>query len=101
MDTRMWEEQFPVIMRNVINAGKKHHTKLVFFDNTYIVPPERTGIDRANTVCPRRKKGDGAESHGGNAPVGNERRTNNSGDLPRPGVLWSRENTEHHQHIYF
>lgn len=36
MDSQMWEEQFPVMMRNVINACKKHKCKLVFFDNTYM-----------------------------------------------------------------
>lgn len=36
MNTRMWEEQFPVIMQNVINACKQRQSKLVFFDNTYM-----------------------------------------------------------------
>lgn len=36
MDTAMWISQFPIIMRNVIEACKKHNTKLVFFDNTYM-----------------------------------------------------------------
>src|SRR3954465_9978244 len=36
MNTRMWEQQFPVMMKNVIESCKKHHCKLVFFDNTYI-----------------------------------------------------------------
>lgn len=38
MNTRMWEEQFPVMMRNVMDACKKHSCKLVFFDNTYMYP---------------------------------------------------------------
>lgn len=36
MDSRMWTEQFPVMMRNVIDACKQHNCKLVFFDNTYM-----------------------------------------------------------------
>lgn len=36
MDTPLWEAQFPVMMKNVIAACKKHHCKLVFFDNTYM-----------------------------------------------------------------
>lgn len=36
MDTKMWEEQFPVMMQHVINACKQHQCKLVFFDNTYM-----------------------------------------------------------------
>lgn len=36
MDSQMWEDQFPVMMRNVIEAGKKHKCRLVFFDNTYM-----------------------------------------------------------------
>lgn len=38
MDSQMWEQQFPLIMRNVIDACKKYGTKLVFFDNTYMYP---------------------------------------------------------------
>jgi len=36
MNAQMWAEQFPVMMRNVIDACKKHQCKLVFFDNTYM-----------------------------------------------------------------
>lgn len=36
MNTRMWKEQFPIMMKNVITACQKHKTKLVFFDNTYM-----------------------------------------------------------------
>ncbi|HRO46622.1 NAD-dependent epimerase/dehydratase family protein [Agriterribacter sp.] len=36
MNAQMWAEQFPVIMRHVIDACKKHQCKLVFFDNTYM-----------------------------------------------------------------
>lgn len=30
-----WQQQWPVIMKNVIDACKAHNTKLVFFDNVY------------------------------------------------------------------
>lgn len=36
MNSKMWAEQFPVMMKNVIDACKKYHCKLVFFDNTYM-----------------------------------------------------------------
>lgn len=36
MSAQMWTEQFPVMMKNVIEACKKHQCKLVFFDNTYM-----------------------------------------------------------------
>lgn len=36
MNSQLWEEQFPTMMSNTINACKKHNCKLVFFDNTYI-----------------------------------------------------------------
>ncbi len=34
-DTKTWQQQWPVVMRNTIDACKKHQTKLVFFDNVY------------------------------------------------------------------
>lgn len=36
MNAQLWSAQFPVMMRNVIDACKKHECKLVFFDNTYM-----------------------------------------------------------------
>jgi nucleoside-diphosphate-sugar epimerase len=33
--SRLWAEQWPVIMRNVIDACKENKAKLVFFDNVY------------------------------------------------------------------
>ena len=38
MDTRLWVEQWPGIMRNVIEACARHQARLVFFDNTYMYP---------------------------------------------------------------
>jgi nucleoside-diphosphate-sugar epimerase len=31
----VWEQQWPLIMENVINACKRHNARLVFFDNVY------------------------------------------------------------------
>jgi len=33
---KIWQEQWPVIMNNVVTACKKHNAKLVFFDNIYM-----------------------------------------------------------------
>jgi nucleoside-diphosphate-sugar epimerase len=38
MDTKLWVEQWPVMMRNVIEACAAHGVRLVFFDNTYMYP---------------------------------------------------------------
>jgi nucleoside-diphosphate-sugar epimerase len=34
-DYRVWQEQWPVVMRNAIDACKRHGSALVFFDNVY------------------------------------------------------------------
>lgn len=34
-DTTVWQEQWPTVMRNAINACKQHSARLVFFDNVY------------------------------------------------------------------
>ena len=38
MDTQLWLAQWPVMMRNVIEACAAQGCKLVFFDNTYMYP---------------------------------------------------------------
>lgn len=42
MDTQLWVEQWPVLMRNVIDACIEHGAKLVYFDNTYMYPQTAT-----------------------------------------------------------
>lgn len=38
MDTQRWVEQWPILMRNTIDACAAHGARLVFFDNTYMYP---------------------------------------------------------------
>lgn len=42
IDSTLWEQQFPLMMANTIAAIRKHGTKLVFFDNTYMYPRTST-----------------------------------------------------------
>jgi nucleoside-diphosphate-sugar epimerase len=56
MDTKLWEEQFPVMMQNVIKACIKHKCKLVFFDNTYMYPKTREPQTEASPFYPNGKK---------------------------------------------
>ncbi|WP_423998547.1 NAD-dependent epimerase/dehydratase family protein [Maribacter sp. IgM3_T14_3] len=57
MNTKMWVDQFPTMMRNVINACKKHHTKLVFFDNTYMYAKNKTPLNEESEFAPVGPKG--------------------------------------------
>ncbi|MFC8014776.1 NAD-dependent epimerase/dehydratase family protein [Streptomyces cinereoruber] len=57
MDSELWERQFPVMMRNVIDACAKHGTKLVFFDNTYMYPGTTTPQTEATAFAPNGRKG--------------------------------------------
>ena len=56
-DSQLWEETFPVMMRNTIAAVKEHGAKLVFFDNTYMYAgtPEPQTEDTA--FAPNGRKG--------------------------------------------
>ncbi|MFB6895582.1 NAD-dependent epimerase/dehydratase family protein [Streptomyces hydrogenans] len=57
MDSQLWEQQFPAMMRNVINACAKHGTKLVFFDNTYMYPGTTTPQTESTRFEPNGRKG--------------------------------------------
>lgn len=39
----VWKREWPLIMKNVIDACIKHKTKLVFFDNMYMYDPQFLG----------------------------------------------------------
>jgi nucleoside-diphosphate-sugar epimerase len=38
MDSGLWERRFPAMMAHTIAACRKHGSRLVFFDNTYMYP---------------------------------------------------------------
>jgi nucleoside-diphosphate-sugar epimerase len=56
-DTALWTAQFPVMMQNVISACKRHKTKLVFFDNTYMYPQDDKILTEETAFAPVGKKG--------------------------------------------
>ncbi|PRY57075.1 nucleoside-diphosphate-sugar epimerase [Knoellia remsis] len=57
LDSELWERQFPVMMRNVIDACAEHGTKLVFFDNTYMYPGTPEPQDERTAYAPAGRKG--------------------------------------------
>ncbi|MDH5302301.1 MAG: NAD-dependent epimerase/dehydratase family protein [Gammaproteobacteria bacterium] len=57
-DTAVWQEQWPIVMRNVIDACKRHGSRLVFFDNVYAYG-HVDGVMTENTPFnPTSKKGE-------------------------------------------
>lgn len=57
LDSDLWERQFPVMMRNVIDACAAHGTKLVFFDNTYMYPGTSARQTESTPFEPGGRKG--------------------------------------------
>ncbi len=53
----LWEKQFPLILKNVIEACKINHTKLVFFDNTYMYPQDDRILTEETDFAPVGRKG--------------------------------------------
>lgn len=55
---KVWRNQWPKLMRNVIEACKKHNAKLVFFDNVYMYDPDHMGqMTEETPIKPVSKKG--------------------------------------------
>lgn len=55
---QVWQQQWPLIMKNVILACKKHKTKLVFFDNIYMYHPDKLNpMTEETEVLPTSRKG--------------------------------------------
>lgn len=57
MDSQLWEEKFPVMMRNTIAAVKEHGAKLVYFDNTYMYAGTPTPQTEDTAFAPNGRKG--------------------------------------------
>ena len=57
-NVNIWQESWPRIVDNVVKACKKHHAKLVFFDNIYMYHPDAVGfMTEESKVDPQTKKG--------------------------------------------
>ena len=54
---KVWQREWPVIMRNVINACKAANARLIFFDNVYPYGIVKGKIDESTPFNPVSKKG--------------------------------------------
>ncbi len=55
---KVWQEKWPALMRNVIDACKQYKARLVFFDNIYMYDQDSlTNITEETPVKPCSKKG--------------------------------------------
>jgi nucleoside-diphosphate-sugar epimerase len=57
-DVKTWKEQWPKLMRNVIDACKKSNAKLVFFDNVYAYGQVNGPMTENTPFNPISKKGE-------------------------------------------
>jgi nucleoside-diphosphate-sugar epimerase len=56
--TKVWQQKWPIIMQNTINACKKHGAKLVFFDNVYMLGKVDGWMTEESPLNPCSKKGE-------------------------------------------
>jgi len=55
---KVWEEQWPLVIGNLISACKIHKTRLVFFDNIYMLNPEKLDpMTEETEILPSSRKG--------------------------------------------
>lgn len=57
-DTNTWQQQWPVVMQNTIDACKKHAARLVFFDNVYGYGAVKGRMTEETPFNPISKKGE-------------------------------------------
>ena len=57
-DLKVWREQWPVVMKNVIDACKRHNAKLVFFSNVYPYGKVNGWMTEITPFNPNSKKGE-------------------------------------------
>jgi nucleoside-diphosphate-sugar epimerase len=57
-DHKVWEEQWPKVMRNAIDACKRHGSALVFFDNVYAYGRVEGVMTEDTPYNPRSRKGE-------------------------------------------
>lgn len=57
MDSALWKKDFPVMLRNVIQACEQHNSKLVYLDNTYLYGSTKGTLTEATPFKPNGSKG--------------------------------------------
>lgn len=57
-DAKVWEQQWPILMGNVIEACKRHHVRLVFLDNIYLYGKQEYPLTEESPVHPCSRKGE-------------------------------------------
>ncbi|HRG79361.1 MAG TPA: NAD-dependent epimerase/dehydratase family protein [Cyclobacteriaceae bacterium] len=57
-DAKVWQQQWPVVMKHAIDACKKHNSKLVFFDNVYAYGQVNGIMTEETPFNPNSKKGE-------------------------------------------
>ena len=58
-NTKLWQEKWPPLIRNVVAACIKHQAKLVFFDNVYAIGGDNVKrITEGSPISPSSKKGE-------------------------------------------
>jgi len=57
-DASVWQAQWPVVMRNVIDACKQHGARLVFFDNVYAYGRVEGSMTEDTPFNPTSRKGE-------------------------------------------
>ncbi len=57
-DAKVWAREWPIVMRNAIDACKKHGSRLVFFDNVYAYGKVTGVMTEETPFNPNSKKGE-------------------------------------------
>lgn len=56
-DSSLWEEQFPVMLQNALNATRQAGARFVYFDNTYMYPQDSRRQTEDTPFQPSGRKG--------------------------------------------
>lgn len=56
-DTKLWEQQFPTMLRNALDACRATGAKFAYFDNTYMYPQDDRLLTEETPFAPVGRKG--------------------------------------------
>lgn len=58
-NTKLWQQQWPLLINNVLEACSRHQSKLVFFDNVYAIGGDNVRhLTESSPISPTSKKGE-------------------------------------------
>ena len=96
-NSALWEQQFPTMLKNALDATRAAGARFVYFDNTYMYPQNGDPQTEETRFAPRGRKGKVRAQMTSRVLGGDGTRSHSGRYRARARVLWTGKDAEFYQ----